>query len=69
LAVFLCAAFELLASSGVSSANGLKADTVTAIEVMDAHGDDSSQLGPPVEKTAENFMMNSVCVDKASSSN
>lgn len=47
---------------------GVKTNIITAIEVTHAHAGDSPQFGPLVEKTSENFLMNSVCADKAYSS-
>lgn len=47
---------------------GCKTNIVTSIEITHAHAGDSPQFAPLVEKTAENFVMNSVCADKAYSS-
>jgi transposase len=48
---------------------GCKTNIVTAVKVTDAHAGDSPQFRSLVETTAENFVMNSVCADKAYSSN
>jgi transposase len=42
---------------------------VTSVEISDAHAGDSPRFRPLVETTSENFVMNSVCADKAYSSN
>ncbi|HEX8176634.1 MAG TPA: transposase [Pyrinomonadaceae bacterium] len=47
---------------------GVKTNIITSVEVTHAHAGDSPQFGPLVEKTSENFVMNSVCADKAYSS-
>jgi transposase len=48
---------------------GCKTNIVTSIEITHAHAGDSPYFKPLVEKTAENFVMNTVCADKAYSSN
>lgn len=47
---------------------GVKTNIVTSVEITDAHAGDSPQFRPLVETTSQNFMMNSVCADKAYSS-
>jgi len=48
---------------------GCKTNIVTSVEVTHAHAGDSPQFAPLVEQTSENFTMNTVCADKAYSSN
>lgn len=48
---------------------GCKTNIVTSVEITDAHAGDSPQFKPLVNTTAENFTMNTVCADKAYSSN
>jgi transposase len=48
---------------------GCTTNIVTSVEVTDAHAGDSPRFRPLVETTSQNFMMNSVCADKAYSSN
>lgn len=48
---------------------GCKTNIVTSVEVTHAHAADSPQFAPLVEKTRENFVMDTVCADKAYSSN
>lgn len=48
---------------------GCKTNIVTSVEITDAHAGDSPQFRPLVETTSQNFVMNSVCADKAYSSN
>ena len=47
---------------------GCKTNVVTSVEITHAYAGDSTQFAPLVEKTAENFTMNTVCADKAYSS-
>lgn len=47
---------------------GVKTNIVTSVEITHAHGGDSPQYAPLVEQTSQNFAMNSVCADKAYSS-
>lgn len=47
---------------------GCKTNVVTSVEVTHAHAGDSPFFTPLVEQTAQNFVMNSVCADKAYSS-
>jgi hypothetical protein len=47
---------------------GCKSNIITSVEITHAHAGDSPQFAPLVEKTAENFVMNTVCADKAYSS-
>jgi transposase len=47
---------------------GVKSNIVTAVEITHAHAGDSPQFAPLVETTSENFTMQSVCADKAYSS-
>lgn len=47
---------------------GCKTNIVTAVEMTSAHAGDSPQYAPLVETTAENFVMQTVCADKAYSS-
>jgi transposase len=47
---------------------GVKTNIITSVEVTHAHGGDSPQFAPLVEQTSQNFLMNSVCADKAYSS-
>lgn len=44
---------------------GVKTNIVTSVEVTGSTGGDNPQFAPLVEKTSENFVMNSVCADKA----
>ncbi len=48
---------------------GCKTNIITSVEITDAHAGDSPRFRPLVEATAENFVMNTVCADKAYSSN
>jgi transposase len=48
---------------------GTSTHIVTSVEISDAHAGDSPRFRPLVETTSENFVMNSVCADKAYSSN
>jgi transposase len=48
---------------------GCKTNVVTSVEITDAHAGDSPQFRPLVETTSQNFVMNTVCGDKAYSSN
>lgn len=43
---------------------GCKTNIVTSVEISHAHAGDSPYFAPLVEKTAENFVMNTVCADK-----
>ncbi|MGB9178170.1 MAG: transposase [Pyrinomonadaceae bacterium] len=47
---------------------GCTTNIVTSVEVTDAHAGDSPRFRPLVETTSQNFVMNSVCADKAYSS-
>lgn len=47
---------------------GCKTNIITAVEITHAHAGDSPQFAPLVETTSENFVMQSVCADKAYSS-
>lgn len=47
---------------------GVKTNIVTAVEITNAHAGDSPQYATLVEATAQNFVMQSVCADKAYSS-
>lgn len=47
---------------------GVTTNIVTSVEVSDAHAGDSPRFRPLVETTSQNFVMNSVCADKAYSS-
>ena len=47
---------------------GVKTNIVTAVEITDAHGGDSTQFAPLVETTSRNFVMDEVSADKAYSS-
>jgi hypothetical protein len=47
---------------------GCKSNIITSVEITHAHAGDSPQFAPLVEQTAENFVMNTVCADKAYSS-
>jgi transposase len=47
---------------------GCKSNIITSVEITHAHAGDSPQFAPLVEKTSENFVMNTVCADKAYSS-
>jgi transposase len=47
---------------------GVKTNIVTAIEVSHGHGADHGYFEPLVEATSQNFVMDSVCADKAYSS-
>ncbi len=47
---------------------GCKTNIVTSIEVTRSNEGDSPYFAPLVEKTSENFVMNTVCADKAYSS-
>lgn len=44
---------------------GVTTNIVTSVEVTDRRGADSPQFIPLVEQTAKNFVMQSVCADKA----
>jgi transposase len=44
---------------------GVKTNIITAVEITDAHAGDSPQFRPLVNKTAENFPIQSVAADKA----
>jgi transposase len=44
---------------------GVKTNVVTAVEVTDSHTADCPMFKPLVEATAENFVMDRVCADKA----
>ena len=44
---------------------GVNTHIVTSVEITDAHSGDSLQFRPLVETTSNNFVMNSVCADKA----
>ena len=48
---------------------GVKTNIVTSVEISNAHAGDSPRFRPLVETTSQNFVMNSVCADKAYSSN
>ncbi len=48
---------------------GCKTNIITSVEVTHAHGGDSPQFEPLVEQTSQNFTMDTVCADKAYSSN
>src|SRR5207237_801762 len=48
---------------------GVKTNVVTAIEVSHGHGADHGYFEPLVETTSKNFLIDSVCADKAYSSN
>jgi transposase len=48
---------------------GCTTNIVTSVEITDGHAGDSPRFRPLVETTSENFVMNSVCADKAYSSN
>jgi transposase len=48
---------------------GCQTNIVTSVEVTDANAADTTYFSPLVEKTSENFVMNTVCADKAYSSN
>jgi transposase len=48
---------------------GCTTNIVTSVEISHAHAGDSPYFRPLVETTSENFVMNSVCADKAYSSN
>jgi transposase len=47
---------------------GCRTNVITAVEITTAHGADCPQFAPLVETTSENFYMQSVCADKAYSS-
>lgn len=47
---------------------GVNTNIVTSVEITDAHAGDSPRFRPLVETTSHNFVMNSVCADKAYSS-
>jgi hypothetical protein len=47
---------------------GVTTNIITAIEVSHAHGADHGYFEPLVEATSKNFLMDSVCADKAYSS-
>ena len=47
---------------------GCKTNVVTSVEISDAHAGDSPRFKPLVERTAENFVMNTIVADKAYSS-
>jgi transposase len=47
---------------------GVKTNIVTAVEVSHGHGADHGYFEPLVEATSQNFVMDSVCADKAYSS-
>lgn len=47
---------------------GVKTNIITAVEVTHAHAHDSPQYPALLETTSRNFVMNSVCADKAYSS-
>lgn len=47
---------------------GVNTNIVTSVEITDAHAGDSPRFRPLVETTSQNFVMNSVCADKAYSS-
>jgi transposase len=44
---------------------GVKTNIVTSVEVTGAHAGDSPRFRPLVEQTSQNFVMDSVCADKA----
>ncbi len=48
---------------------GCKTNIVTSVEISNAHAGDSPYFKPLVETTSQNFVMNTVCGDKAYSSN
>lgn len=48
---------------------GCTTNIVTSVEVSHAHAGDSPYFKPLVETTSQNFVMNTVCADKAYSSN
>lgn len=47
---------------------GVKTNIITSVEVTNAHGADSPQFAPLLERTARSFPIQSVCADKAYSS-
>lgn len=47
---------------------GCKTNIVTSVEVTGANSGDSPQFAPLVEQTSKNFVMDTVCADKAYSS-
>jgi transposase len=47
---------------------GVKTNIVTSVEITHAHAADTTYYAPLVEATSENFAMQSVCADKAYSS-
>lgn len=47
---------------------GCQTNIITSVEVTHAHAGDSPQFAPLVNQTAENFVMDTVCGDKAYSS-
>lgn len=48
---------------------GCKTNIVTSVEISNAYAGDSPYFKPLVNQTSENFVMNTVCADKAYSSN
>jgi transposase len=48
---------------------GVKTNIVTSVEITHAHAADTSSFPSLVETTSNNFVMNTVCADKAYSSN